>query len=185
MYKRLKLVDFGASRSGLNTVSWSIDGGSTWSTTGVTEVAPGIGSYKCLIDFPDNFTGVLLWKTGETIGQRFSAEEINPGIDEYSDVKLSGVPSSVWANGNRTITAFSFSVTVSGFSGGPTFRNQDLLVNPTWEDCLASAWAAANAKEVENDTAKTFVRYTPGDHPAPMRSFVLTVDQKGNPVGRS
>lgn len=78
-YSLVKTVNFGSSRSGLSTVAWSLDGGANWSTVGVTEAIAGSGIYKAAITFADNFAGTLSWKTGEASGQRFAAEEINPG----------------------------------------------------------------------------------------------------------
>lgn len=173
-YSRVKSANFGSSRSGLATVAYSLDGGSNWSTAGVSEVAAGTGIYRATVTFPDGFTGTLLWKTGEASGQRFAAEEINPDTEE--------IATKVWASGSRTVTAFPFSVTVAGFTGGPSFRNQDGLSSPTWEDCLASAWAYANAAETESDQALTFIRKLPNGNP--MRTFVLTADANGNPIGR-
>lgn len=183
-YARVKTVNFGSSRTGLATVAFSLDGGSSWSTTGVSEAVASSGIYKATITFADAFTGTLSWKTGEVSGQRYAAEEINPGNDEYTDAKSSTIPASVWTNGTRTLSAFGFTVSATLAGTGPVFRNQDAVTVPTWDDCLASAWAAANAKEVEDDVALTWVRYLPNGTD-PMRSFTLTADANGNPVGRS
>lgn len=171
-YTRLKTVDFGPLQTGLATVGYSLDG-TVWTTSGVSEVVSGSGAYQASIVFADGFRGVLRWRTGPT-SPIFAFEEINPESAE--------IPSQVWSNSTRSLTAFGFTVSAS-LSGSPVFRNQDAITTPTYDDCLASAWAASNAKEVENDSAKTFLRYMPNGTDL-MRSFTLTTDVRGNPVGR-
>lgn len=172
-YTRTKAAVFGAAYSGLATVAYSLDG-TTWTTTGVTELATGSGIYSASITFTDSFRGVLRWRTASTAG-KYAAEEINPETAEPA--------ASVWAASTRTLSAFGFTVSAS-LSGSPVFRNQDAVTAPTYDDCLASAWAAANADEDEDDAAKTWVRKMP-NKVDPMRSFVLTTDANGTPVGRS
>lgn len=124
-YSRVKTVDFGASRAGLSSVAWSLNGGSTWSLAGVSESPTGSGIYQATITIPDGFAGTLCWKTGEVAGQRFAAEEINPGIDENSNVKISDLPSAVWSviiepavnNGQPVNARQALSVIGSALSG--------------------------------------------------------------------
>lgn len=172
-YSRTKTANFGAAYSGLATVAYSLDG-TTWTTTGVTELVTGSGIYSATVTFADSFRGVLRWRTASASG-KYAAEEINPETAE--------IAASVWAASTRTLSAFGFTVSAS-LSGSPVFRNQDGVTTPTYDDCLASSWAAANARETEDDTALTWVRYLPNGTD-PMRSFTLTADANGNPVGRS
>lgn len=83
-YQRVKTVNFGRSRTGLATVAWSLNGGSTWFTTGVSEAPSGSGIYKATITFADGFAGTLSWKTGEGVNERYAAEEINPGDSDVA-----------------------------------------------------------------------------------------------------
>lgn len=88
-YSRVKTFNAGKSRTGLGTVAYSLDGGSTWLSAGVSESPAGSGIYRATISFADGFTGALSWTTGEGGTSRFGAEEINPGSDEYTDAKIS------------------------------------------------------------------------------------------------
>lgn len=65
-----KSVNFGSSRTGLSTVTYtllnsdnSVNQGPTHA--GVSEILAGTGIYGCNITFPDNFTGFILWSSGE------------------------------------------------------------------------------------------------------------------------
>jgi hypothetical protein len=75
-YTRVKTVNFGTSRSGLSTVQYSLNGGSTWSGTGVTESPSSTGIYRATITFTDGFTGTLTWRDGGS-PVRYAAEEVN------------------------------------------------------------------------------------------------------------
>lgn len=188
-YQRLKAYNFGIAYAGaLANAGYSLAGDTAWSPAAEVLDPTGdpTGGVQATVTFPDGYAGVLLWCPDTTATpKRYAFVEVNPGDDERTDGKISAVPAAVWSNGTRTLTAFGFQVTVSGFgTGGPTFRNQDGVTSPTWDDCLASAWAASNAREVENDADLTWVRYLPNGVD-PMRSFVLTADANGNPVGRS
>ena len=77
-YQRVKSVDFTRTRAGLSTVAWSLDGGTTWSTTGVAETPAGSGIYQSMITFPDAFAGAIVWKTGEGgATERFAVEDVD------------------------------------------------------------------------------------------------------------
>lgn len=171
-YSRLKTVDFGPLQTGLATVAYSLDG-STWFPGEATETVAGTGHYFATVEFIDGFRGVLRWRTAET-DPVYAFEEINPEDNE--------IAASVWSNGTRTLSAFGFTVSAS-LTGSPTFRNQDNVTAPTYDDCLISSWAADNGKELEDDVTKTWLRYGP-DGTTLIRSFVLTADSNGNPVGR-
>ena len=74
-----------------------------------------------------------------------------------------------------------------GFIDGtrsPVVRNQDGITAPTYDDCMVGAWCEAFGKETESDSAGTYVKQKP-DNSAPIRSFTLSEDVNGNPVGRS
>jgi len=97
-------VNFG--RKGLTTVAWSINGGSSWFTSGVSESPVNSGIYKASITFPDGFSGKLDWKTGEgDATERYAAEDITPNggasiLDEIaSDVSGFGVASASIVSG--------------------------------------------------------------------------------------
>jgi hypothetical protein len=84
-YTRVKTVNFGTSRSGLSTVQYSLNGGSTWSGTGVTESPSSTGIYRATITFTDGFTGTLTWRDGGS-PVRYAAEEVNAAEAEGASV---------------------------------------------------------------------------------------------------
>lgn len=89
-YTRLKSVDFGPAKSGLTTVRYTLDDGDTWTASGVVESAAQPGLYSATVTFPNGFTGLLTWDTGEVSGSVQASEEINPGVDENSGLIAAG-----------------------------------------------------------------------------------------------
>jgi hypothetical protein len=77
-YTKIMVVNFGESRSGLQTVGYTLTGG-TRTTRGISEVAPGTGIYQASVTFESDFTGTILWDTGESPTPRYAAEDINFG----------------------------------------------------------------------------------------------------------
>jgi hypothetical protein len=78
----VRTANFGKSKSGLTgQVGYQVVdiNGSVIvarNTSGVDEVVPGSGIYRALIEFPDNFRGVVAWDTGG-LTPAYAAEEYN------------------------------------------------------------------------------------------------------------
>ena len=78
----VKSANFGKLRGGLATVGYTLydESGievSPRSTLGVHEVGSNTGIYASSIDFPDGFTGSILWDTGQGVDTVFASEEQN------------------------------------------------------------------------------------------------------------
>lgn len=81
-FKMLKSVNFGRSLGGLATVGYTL-----YDTLGsqalaritgsVHEVGPSTGIYAATIEFPNEFSGSILWDTGGANPQ-FASEDYNP-----------------------------------------------------------------------------------------------------------
>lgn len=78
-YSRVKTFNAGKSRTGLNTVAYSLDGGSTWTTSGVSESPADSGIYQASITFADDFNGTLSWTTGDA-SPRYGSEDIASSV---------------------------------------------------------------------------------------------------------
>ena len=81
----LKSVNFGRSRGGLSTVGFTlIDTTGTTAvvrtTAGVHEVGSNTGIYAAPVSFASQFSGSILWDTGETPA-KYASEEYNPFQD--------------------------------------------------------------------------------------------------------
>ena len=81
----LKNVNFGSGKSGLSTVGYrlihtngSVSGSRV--TTNIGEILAGSGLYSASVYFADNFSGSIVWDTGES-SPAFATEEYN-GINE-------------------------------------------------------------------------------------------------------
>lgn len=96
MLNQVRSVDFGSTRGGLSTVSYSLYDSSNVlvsgpNTAGVSEVGFNTGVYACNISFPDGFHGTIIWSSGEMIpvyaAEQYNVEENNPVVDQiYSTV---------------------------------------------------------------------------------------------------
>ena len=81
-FKMLKSVNFGKGKGGLGTVGVSLydaDGTISGSriTAGVHEVGSNTGIYACQLTFAANFSGSILWDTGES-DSVYASEQYNP-----------------------------------------------------------------------------------------------------------
>jgi hypothetical protein len=138
-YNRQLIANFGPAYSGLSTVGYTLPGG-TRTTTGVSEIQAGTGSYTVLASITAGTQGNVKWDTGGAT-PAYAFEEINPGgATEYLDAAVSGIPvlvwsattrtlssfgtlvsdvaTAVWGATTRTLSAFGFNVTVGGYTAG-------------------------------------------------------------------
>ena len=79
---RVKTVNFGKTKSGLASVGFTLfssDGVEVAprSQLGVYEIGILTGIYGATVALSDNFSGTILWDTGEATGEAFASEEIN------------------------------------------------------------------------------------------------------------
>lgn len=78
----VKTVNFGKTKTGLLTVGYTL-----YDTIGVVvtprteddvyEVGNGTGIYSAEVTFPDNFSGTILWDTGQGVATAYASEEQN------------------------------------------------------------------------------------------------------------
>lgn len=78
----VKTANFGKTKSGLTTVGYELfdaTGSAVGSrvTAGVYEVGTGTGVYGAEVSFPDDFSGTILWDTGEGATSSYASEEQN------------------------------------------------------------------------------------------------------------
>jgi hypothetical protein len=104
-YNLLLGVSFGSTKTGLATVGYQLknaDGtnNGTRVTTGIYEI--GAGYYQTTVSIPDGHIGGILWDTGEGT-PKYVYDTINPGLDEYTDAKISSRAVGVGA-GTNTVT---------------------------------------------------------------------------------
>jgi hypothetical protein len=79
---RVKTANFGKTKSGLANVGFTVFNSTgieaaSRSTLGVYEVGILTGIYSAPVTFSDNFSGTILWDTGEAPEPTFASEEIN------------------------------------------------------------------------------------------------------------
>ena len=90
--KLVRSVNFGVSRGDLSTVGFELiegDGVSSVArtTTGVNEVGSSTGIYAVQVTFAANFSGSILWDTGEGASTVYAAEEYNPTDERISFIQ--------------------------------------------------------------------------------------------------
>jgi len=78
----VKSANFGKLRGGLATVGYALYNSAgalsvARRTTGVHEVGDATGIYAAAVEFPDNFTGSILWDTGQGSDTVYASEEQN------------------------------------------------------------------------------------------------------------
>ena len=73
---RYYLADFGPRYTGLNTVGYTLPGGSR-ATSGVSEIQAGTGVYGASITHSDTISGSIMWDTGGG-SPAYAFEEVNP-----------------------------------------------------------------------------------------------------------
>lgn len=116
-YNRQLIANFGPAYTGLATVGYAIkdSSGSVVSartTTGVSEIQSGTGSYRVLASIPDGTQGFVVWDTGGSTPV-YAFEEINPrGVSENLDAKVS----SVSGGGGLTISDVQTALTNQGYT---------------------------------------------------------------------
>lgn len=103
-YNLVLAVGFGSTKTGLlpgyqlKNANGSNNGSRI--TAGVIEI--GSGYYQSNVSIPDGHTGGILWDSGEGT-PKYVYQEINPGMDERTDVKISSRPTA--AEIDSTLTA--------------------------------------------------------------------------------
>lgn len=95
----VKSANFGRSKSGLSgqvgyqVVDTSGNIIASRTTVSVSEVIAGSGIYSALIEFPDNFRGMIAWDTGGAnpafAAEEYNAEENNAGIESGAILNVS------------------------------------------------------------------------------------------------
>jgi hypothetical protein len=85
-FKMLKSVNFGKSKgdlSGVGVAVYDAVGSISGSriTSGVHEVGSSTGIYACQIEFAANFSGSILWDTGEATAA-YASEQYNPTAEQ-------------------------------------------------------------------------------------------------------
>lgn len=94
-FKMLKSVNFGRSKGGLDTVGVAVydaEGNISGSriTSGVHEVGSSTGIYACQLEFAPNFSGSILWDTGEGTAA-YASEQYNPTAEQVKfNMDISG-----------------------------------------------------------------------------------------------
>ena len=86
-----KNVNFGASKGSITTVGYRLywlDGTLSGSriTSGVGEILAGTGIYSSSIYFSSNFSGSILWDSGES-SPVYATEEYNPMPEQVEFIK--------------------------------------------------------------------------------------------------
>lgn len=141
-YNLLLAVSFGSTKTGLSP-SYQLknqDGtdNGTKVTTGVVEI--GFGYYQALASIPDNHVGGILWSSEETT-PKYVYQEINPGMDEYTDAKISSRAVGV-GTGTNTVT-----ITLTETGGTPVIPGATVTVkNQAGDTVLAIDITDANGQ---------------------------------------
>lgn len=118
----IKLVNFGASKSGLSTVGYTLlntdeTTKQARTTTGVYEVGINTGIYACNVIFDDDWNGSILWDSGE-VTPVYAAEQYNHQ-ENVSTSDISGIADAVWdENLNQHQTANSTGYRLRHVGGG-------------------------------------------------------------------
>ncbi|MBI4708234.1 MAG: hypothetical protein HY761_09990 [Candidatus Omnitrophica bacterium] len=95
---KIVTVNFGLSKAGLSTVGYTLknyDGTTKQnrSTSGVTEIVASTGIYSASISFDDDWTGIVVWDTGEA-SPRYATETYN--INDLGGGGYAVIASDVW-----------------------------------------------------------------------------------------
>ncbi len=109
----LKTVNFGASKSGLAAVGYTLlntdeSEKQARTTTGVYELGTNTGLYACDITFDDDWNGSILWDSGEG-SPVYAAEEYNDE-DEVKAIKTK--TDNLPADTDGTLTTLQADVTI-------------------------------------------------------------------------
>ena len=130
----VKNVNFGAGKTGLSSVGYRLfDSVGTLSgsriTSGVGEIFTGTGIYSASIYFSSNFSGSILWDTGESTPV-YATEEYNPQPEQIEFIKSieggrwklnsSDKTMTFYKDDNQTVVA---TFGMSGSDGSPSVEN--------------------------------------------------------------
>lgn len=94
MVQLLKTVDFGLDLGDLSTVGHTLintDGSikQARTTTGIFEVPTAVGTYAAIINFDDDWQGLILWDTGED-EPVYASEDYNSAVDVVHAIEATG-----------------------------------------------------------------------------------------------
>jgi len=129
-------------------------------TAGIVEI--GYGYYQALASIPDDHTGGILWSSKETT-PKYAYQEINPGIDEYTDAKITSRPTATaidttlttshgsgsWQQSLSGIGANTVTITLTETGGTPKIPSASVEVkNSGGDTLLATALTDSNGQVV-------------------------------------
>ncbi|MFQ5834308.1 MAG: carboxypeptidase-like regulatory domain-containing protein [bacterium] len=144
-YTLLLAVGFGSTKTGLATVGYQLKNADatnngTRITAGIVEV--GNGYYQASVSIPDTHSGGILWDTGEAT-PKYVYQDINPGVDEYTDAKISSRAVGM-GTGVNTVT-----ITLTETGGTPVIPGATVSVkNQANDTLLATGTTDANGQVV-------------------------------------
>ncbi|WP_406698564.1 hypothetical protein V5E97_06740 [Singulisphaera sp. Ch08] len=153
-YTKVFTFNAGRSRSGLSSVRYTVNNGTTWLTSGITEPIAASGIYKVSVILDTTFSGSITFDTNDGGNPRLASEAINPVGTAQIDL-TAAIP----------------------------IRSQDDVTAPTVGDALLGSWTEAFAKESTNPATRTYTKKLP-DNSGPVRTFDLAVDGNGNVTAR-
>lgn len=142
-YNLLLGVSFGSTKTGLTTVGYQLKNANgtnngTRVTTGIYEI--GSGYYQAVVSIPDGLVGGILWDTGEGT-PKYVYGTINPGLDEYTDAKISSIGAGT---GTNTVT-----ITLTETGGTPVIPSAAVAIkNQANDTLLATGTTDANGQVV-------------------------------------
>lgn len=188
--KVTSVVSFGTAKTGLATVGYELFKGDgtvfqARTTTGVSEIPTGTGSYKVELAasvFTAAFDGYIVWDTGETPTPVYSVEA----------VRIIDIGGIVWSTSNRNLTGgvvTSVGPVAAGGSvsilQGDDYKNADgralQWTSTTWPN-LTSATILMTAKQGASTFTKSGTVVTPTGT-AEVQIELTNVDTSGLAAG--
>jgi antitoxin component HigA of HigAB toxin-antitoxin module len=91
-YTRYRVCNFGLAYAGaLANAGFALAGAVAWSAVSeIVVLGVNTGAVGATISFPDGYAGPLVWTPDRTATPvKYAIEEVNPGADEFTDVKVS------------------------------------------------------------------------------------------------
>ena len=175
-YSKLLAVDFG--KTGLSPSYWLQN--ADWTNNGL-EITAGIvekgttGIYQTstLAVIPDGFVGGVLWNSKE-VSPIYVYESINPGVDEYTDAKITSRPTATtinttletshgegsWQQSLGGIGANTVTITLTETGGTPKIPSASVEVkNSAGDTLLATSLTDSNGIatfSLDNGTYKVY-----------------------------
>lgn len=125
------------------------------------------GSRRYMADFPQVESGNYRVEVYRQVGAAPALTDIDAGPAYDGWIQWSGT---------GEVRAFDP-------SAKPTFRSQDGVSQPTYEDCLAASWVAVCGAESTPPGTASYVRKMPDGEA--FRTFVLAIDAYGNAYERA